>query len=213
MLCMWMLLVVLSPNILLWGTSVQAQLLKLHIYMPYIYIIAVIQCQVSDIFCVWFFHLPLRLCNKVSPDFCCKHNTGRNLWAVLLLTWVCSGTFQDTLRNTRHWIKYISHSVSAWNHYHCCTGPGRHEVGSRDGLSWPRSVAAWHWVFSFIKTFPQKESVRLDTCLPVDECSLFLAVCIRPSWSVSCENTDYNWWKETAQSHSLHIAGVQQHLL
>lgn len=64
----------------------------------HMYVIAVIQCQVSGIFCVWYFHLPLRvmgtlLWNKSSPDFCCKHSIDRNLWAVLLLTWVCSGAF------------------------------------------------------------------------------------------------------------------------
>lgn len=107
-LCMWMLPVVLSPNMLLWDTSVQALLLKLH--MPYVHYCSN-QCQVSGIFCVWYFHLPLRLWNKISPDFCYKHSIDRNLWAVLLLTWVCSGAFQNTLRNTRLWIKCISHSV------------------------------------------------------------------------------------------------------
>lgn len=75
-------------------------------------VITVIQCQVSGVFCMWYLRLPLRvmgtlLWNKISPDFCYEHSTDRNLWAVLFLTWVLFTAF----RNTKLWVKCISHSV------------------------------------------------------------------------------------------------------
>lgn len=101
-LCMWMLPVVLSPD-MVHGGSVGYQCSGTVFEAAYatasgIYVKAGIQCQVSGIFCVWYFHLPLRvvgtlLWNKISPDFCCKHSIDRNLWSVLLPTWVCSGAF------------------------------------------------------------------------------------------------------------------------
>lgn len=64
----------------------------------HMYVIAVIQCQVSGISVCSTSAASegngILLWSKISPDFCCKQSTDRNLWAILLLTWVCSDAFE-----------------------------------------------------------------------------------------------------------------------
>lgn len=57
-------------------------------------VIAVIQCQVSGVFCMWYLCLPLRvtgtlLWNKISPDFCYKSSTDKFMGCTLPYLGVC----------------------------------------------------------------------------------------------------------------------------
>lgn len=112
--------------------------------------------------------------NKVYFPFCAvyKMNLG-----TLLDSWALAG--------------------SAWNHFHWCAGQAG--LGSAGSQVEPLESQVSHWQqpgtdVQLYKDFPPKGvSETRHICLPGDECSLLLAVCIRPSWSASCENTDYNW--------------------
>lgn len=80
--------------VILWDTSAQAQFLKL----LDLHMLCIILCKVSGVFCMWYIRLLLWVMgtlplNKSSPAFSYKHSTDGNVWALLLLTRVCSGAF------------------------------------------------------------------------------------------------------------------------